>query len=145
MRLFRFLIPLFVLLVLCSCGLRDQNVHGSPTVLPAQTEPASSSEQTTVGEESTDPYPATDSADTETDTNGPETTVASGAGRPTDIPTETEPRTEPVETEPVTGTRYAPKTMMYHLIMEEPYNSYSALFVRPSSFEKELKAMTEAS
>lgn len=67
--------------------------------------------------------------------------------------TETEPITE---TEPVTeappivepspypeGERY-PTALMYHLIMEEPYNNLEALFVRPSDFAAHLAALNEA-
>lgn len=33
---------------------------------------------------------------------------------------------------------------MYHLIMEEPFNDYSALFVRPEDFETQLDKLNEA-
>ena len=142
MRLIRFLVPLFALLILCSCALRDQNVRDFPTVLPVQTGPESSVEQTENGEDTTEPPPSTAPSETEADTPASDPEVASGAGRSTDIPTE--PQTDPAVTEPVTGAQYAPKTFMYHLILEEPYNSYTALFVRPSSFDKQLRMLTDA-
>ena len=68
--------------------------------------------------------------------------------------TETEPATQPpateAQTEPDTtsfvpdGTVFRPKAMMYHLIMETPYNDYESLFVRPSSFEAQLAALKDA-
>lgn len=37
-----------------------------------------------------------------------------------------------------------PTALMYHLIMETPYNDYSALFVRPEDWDAQLTALTEA-
>ena len=37
-----------------------------------------------------------------------------------------------------------PTALMYHLIMETPYNDYSALFVRPDDWDEQLTALTEA-
>lgn len=37
-----------------------------------------------------------------------------------------------------------PRVLMYHLILEKPYNTYTDLFVRPNDFEAQLKAITEA-
>ena len=73
----------------------------------------------------------------------------------TDPPvTELEPTTEPPATEAQTapatsafvpdGTVFRPKAMMYHLIMETPYNDYEPLFVRPSSFDAQLAALKDA-
>ncbi|MBQ6262972.1 MAG: polysaccharide deacetylase family protein [Clostridia bacterium] len=67
----------------------------------------------------------------------------------TDVPA-TEPdqteQTDPesLETEPpVPSGEFLPKAMMYHLIMETPYNSLEALFVRPSDFDSQLSYLTE--
>ncbi|MCI9448773.1 MAG: polysaccharide deacetylase family protein [Clostridiales bacterium] len=38
---------------------------------------------------------------------------------------------------------YKPKAMMYHLILEEPYNNLEALFVRPEDFEAHLNLLNE--
>ena len=60
-------------------------------------------------------------------------------------PATTEAQTEPPSTEYVPdGTLFRPKVMMYHLIMEEPYNDYGPLFVRPSSFESQIQALKAA-
>ena len=42
------------------------------------------------------------------------------------------------------GVIYTPKAMMYHLVMEEPYNDYQALFVKPSEFSYQLQILDEA-
>lgn len=64
------------------------------------------------------------------------------------VPKETEP--EPTEektpqpNQPVFSENgYTPKAVMYHLIMEEPYSIYEALFVRPGDFSAELDALNE--
>lgn len=39
---------------------------------------------------------------------------------------------------------YLPVGIMYHLIMETPFNDYTALFVRPEDFDSHLTCLTEA-
>lgn len=43
----------------------------------------------------------------------------------------------------VPTAQYAPKTLMYHLILEEVYGPYEKLFVRPSEFETHLTVLDE--
>ena len=45
-------------------------------------------------------------------------------------------------TEPPAAT-YSPKTLMYHLILDEVYGPYENLFVRPSEFETHLAVLDE--
>ncbi|MCI8332276.1 MAG: polysaccharide deacetylase family protein [Clostridiales bacterium] len=64
---------------------------------------------------------------------------------------QTEPVTEPTATEPAPTESPViydengdlPAAVMYHLIMEEPYNKNTALFVRPGDFEDQIKALIE--
>ncbi|MCI8611261.1 MAG: polysaccharide deacetylase family protein [Clostridiales bacterium] len=46
--------------------------------------------------------------------------------------------------ETVPEGQYAPSSLMYHLILEEPYTSLTNLFVRPSEFEEHLQALCSA-
>ena len=121
-----FLLAAIMLVMLTSCAAKDTDDGGSSS----DTEPSQST-------------PATD------DTKPPVTEPV------TEAPV-TEPATEPA-TDPVTpavgaadispvysDTGYTPKPMMYHLIMEEPYNTLTALFVRPSDFDAQVAAMVDA-
>ncbi len=47
-------------------------------------------------------------------------------------------KTEPSVTSEPTEAVYKPKALMYHLILEEVYGPYSALFVRPADFAEQL-------
>lgn len=43
-----------------------------------------------------------------------------------------------------TGTLYEPAVLMYHLIMEEPFNDMVDLFIRPSCFDSQVKQLQDA-
>ncbi|MCI8590377.1 MAG: polysaccharide deacetylase family protein [Clostridiales bacterium] len=66
-------------------------------------------------------------------------------------PVSTVPTTEPTTTEPTDSPVIydengdLPAAVMYHLIMEEPFegNPWPALFVRPGDFEDQIKALIE--
>ena len=67
----------------------------------------------------------------------------------TPVQTEPMPTTEPTtpaSTEPSViydENGDLPAAVMYHLIMEEPYNSNTALFVRPGDFEDQIKGLID--
>ncbi len=108
----------------------------------------------------------TDGGDFPSDSEPSQSATATDDSKPTGPvtePTVTEPVIEPATepsvpaTDPVTpaagaadispvysDTGYTPKPMMYHLIMEEPYNALTALFVRPSDFDAQVAAMVDA-
>lgn len=52
---------------------------------------------------------------------------------------DTEPETDPPEPEIL----YDPVILMYHLILEEPYNNYKNLFVRPQDFAEHLDVLND--
>lgn len=90
--------------------------------------------------------PANQNSDTPTESIG---SVPSDTAEPT-MP-ETQPQTEPLTepTVPDSDVVYDengnfPAVVMYHLIMETPYNNNETLFVRPGDFEAQLQALTEA-
>lgn len=90
--------------------------------------------------------PANQNSDTPTESIG---SVPSETTEPT-MP-ETQPQTEPLTepTVPDSDVVYDengnfPAVVMYHLIMETPYNNNETLFVRPGDFEAQLQALTEA-
>ncbi len=91
-----------------------------------------------------DTPPPPESAEPSNEAIAPSETVP-----PTDpLPSETEPEptqeTTPQPEQPVFAENgYTPKAVMYHLIMEEPYSIYEALFVRPNDFSEELDALNE--
>lgn len=58
---------------------------------------------------------------------------------PTEAPTSA---TEPVITTPQPAL-YTPRAMMYHLIRDDVYSVYEALFVRPSEFESHIALLNE--
>lgn len=84
------------------------------------------------------PPPATSSA-AATDTSPPpssdtaETSAATTAATTASSPA--------AETAP---PGYLPAVLMYHLVREEPYSALEALFLRPSEFEDQLKALAKA-
>ncbi len=52
---------------------------------------------------------------------------------------------EPVTEENRPTVKYMPpKVLMYHLILETPYNANTGLFVRPSDFEDQIRCLLEA-
>lgn len=61
---------------------------------------------------------------------------------PLDAPV-TDVSVDTVETEPPPAVLYDPVVLMYHLILEEPYNSNTTLFVRPEDFASHLDALSE--
>ncbi len=109
----------------------------------------------------------TGSAETEVDSASDSASVADKAPAETTVPEDTtsEPATtdtQPPETEPVTEAitesvpqtessvkvdvpvgSFEPEALMYHLILDEPYSVYEALFVRPAEFEAHLKVLDE--
>lgn len=93
-----------------------------------------------------DALPTTESTNEAT---APATTAPSETTPPTTEATEaptTEPTTAPTEPEPTVAyddNGYTPRALMYHLIMEEPYNYNTTLFVRPSVFEEQLQLMND--
>ena len=126
----KYVIPVLLVLIfiLSSCSFRDAGSDGTVTLNEPETDPIVTS------------------AVTET---LPETEPASSTELPTDPPaTETEPpeETDTVSQEtdpPAPAGEYRPKAMMYHLIMETPYNDLEALFVRPSDFDSQLRYLTD--
>ena len=126
----KYVIPFLLVLVfvLSSCSFRDADGSETFTLYDPETDPVITS-QNTESIPQTEPAPATE--------------------LPTDTPVaETEPpaETEPVpqETEPYyPAGEYRPKAMMYHLIMEVPYDCFEALFVRPPDFDSQLRYLTE--
>lgn len=83
----------------------------------------------------------TEEITTMVETTAPVTTPAPTTALQTEP--ETKPATLPTVTEPEKVLPYAPKTFMYHLILEEVYGPYDNLFVRPSEFEEHLRALNE--
>ena len=123
-------IPVLLILVFIfsSCSFRDAGVDMPVTLNDPETDPEDTYSVTETFRE-TDPMP---SSDISTDV-------------PATEPDQTE-QTDPesLETEPpVPSGEFLPKAMMYHLIMETPYNSLEALFVRPSDFDSQLRYLTE--
>lgn len=58
----------------------------------------------------------------------------------TEAPPITEPEIPSVSL-PLSAGNYEPKVFMYHLILDEPYSIYEALFVRPKEFESHLDVL----
>lgn len=90
--------------------------------------------------ESTEPEIIPDSSETESE-KLPE---SSETATQTQTETTTPPTsaTEPVYVEPQPAL-YTPRAMMYHLIREDVYSVYEALFVRPAEFESHLILLNE--
>ncbi len=134
---------LFIIIILlfsvCSCGLRDVSQKTEATFRDVLTEP----DETDGFSETDAPLPTDTVSETgserppETETELQSETETENAPAPTDAQTETEP---PV-VYPV--GEYRPKAMMYHLIMETPYNDYTPLFVRPSDFDRQLSIIRD--
>ncbi len=111
----------------------------------AQTLSTTDAEQNTV--QTTEDTTATDS-EPSSEPSAPEPTEPA----PTE-PTPTEPApTEPAPSEPdisfpeieYSESGYLPKALMYHLVLEEPYNYNVGLFVRPSDLEAQIEALLDA-
>ena len=166
MKIMRILCILLMLtMLLVSCGKNEVASGDTDDLTSVQTEtetesgepgsddPAESSGDTTAM--SADPTPSqttetaagTDPEPTETtETDVPETTPADTTATTEVSTTEPQP-TEPPYTEPVVvdpqPATYVPSTMMYHLIRDDVYGVYEALFVRPSLFESQLITLNE--
>ena len=119
------LLSIILAFTLCSCGTVQTvstDVSETKATIPTQTTDA--------------PTEATD-APTEP------TTVATEPSA-----TVTEP-TEPPEPEPLfpaveyDDNGYVPKALMYHLVLEEPYNGNVGLFVRPTDLEDQIQKMLD--
>lgn len=65
--------------------------------------------------------------------------------RPKDDTTAAEDTEKPWETEPFDPSEkvYYPTVLMYHCVHDEPYTENTALFVRPSELEEQLKLLSE--
>ncbi|MBR3423616.1 MAG: polysaccharide deacetylase family protein, partial [Clostridia bacterium] len=119
---------LVLVFIFTSCSFRDAESDGRVTLNGPDTDPVFTSSATEVPPE-TQTSPSTDflTEDSVAETYLPVESVS-----------------EQTETDPIYPSReYVPKAMMYHLIMETPYNSLEALFVRPSDFDSQLKYLTE--
>ena len=94
--------------------------------------------------------------DSLTDSSEPESTTVSSEPESETLPesSETVKQTQPETTTPPTSatepvyvepqpTLYTPRAMMYHLIREDVYSVYEALFVRPAEFESHLILLNE--
>lgn len=95
-----------------------------------------------------EPVLMTESTDTAPTEHATEPTVpAPTEPAPTD-PTPTEPApTKPEVTFPAieySESGYLPKALMYHLVLDEPYNYNTGLFVRPSDLEAQIEALLDA-
>ncbi len=122
---------LVMLSILTSCSFRDADADKRVSVNEPETDPSSVSVFDETESSSTTESLILEESDT-TDVRDSDTIDT----------VDTEPIRQ--ETEPqFQNGEFNPKAMMYHLIMETPYNSLEALFVRPSTFESQLKYLTE--
>lgn len=125
-----------VCFMLTSCGVlrNDTDTSEKPQIGSAETEVDttrdSESVTDTASEEST-------SEPTPSDTLPPETEPV------TEAITESAPQTEESVKADVPVGSFEPEALMYHLILDEPYSVYEALFVRPAEFEAHLKVLDE--
>ena len=128
-----FLLAAIMLVMLTSCAAKDTDDGGSSSdTEPSQSTPATDDTKPPVTE------PVTEAPVTE-----PATEPATEPGVPATDPVT--PAIGAADISPVySDTGYTPKPMMYHLIMEEPYNTLTALFVRPSDFDAQVAAMVDA-
>lgn len=125
--------------LLCSCG---GSGDGDETTAPdSETTPEVTTEQTTAKPETTEPET------TEVTEPEPEPEPE----HPTDDTTDEILRGLLSRSVPQASTEanYSedgdlPIGLMYHLIMETPFNDYSSLFVRPEEFDDQLTAITNA-
>lgn len=125
--------------LLCSCG---DSGNGDETTAPdSETTPEVTTEQTTAEPETTEPET------TEVTEPEPEPEPE----HPTDDTTDEILRRLLSRSVPQASTEanYSedgtlPIGLMYHLIMETPFNDYSSLFVRPEEFDDQLTAITNA-
>ena len=123
--------------LLCSCG---GSGDGDETTAPdSETTPEVTTEQTTAKPETTEPET--------TEVTEPEPEPE----HPTDDTTDEILRGLLSRSVPQASTEanYSedgdlPIGLMYHLIMETPFNDYSSLFVRPEEFDDQLTAITNA-
>jgi len=121
---------LTLILVLCSCST-NQNSND-------QSEGAS---QPTTNDTISTEAPSTESTTPPTEEPTELDTVPS-------VPSE--PATEVVSPEPdepeivYSDDGYTPKALMYHLVLEEPYNYSTGLFVRPTDLEAQIQALIDA-
>ncbi|MBR5452764.1 MAG: polysaccharide deacetylase family protein [Clostridia bacterium] len=82
---------------------------------------------------------------TEAETTAVTTVPETEAVIVTTVTEETTVVTEAMTTEaPAPVVQYEPAVYMYHLIMEEPFNSADGLFVRPSDFAAQLDAIVQS-
>ncbi|MBQ3900341.1 MAG: polysaccharide deacetylase family protein [Clostridia bacterium] len=129
-KIFSIMLAVTAVLFLAACSSYDDGWR------PVSRDPESTAAPETVPQSTA---PETEVPATET---APPATEPPATGHPATEAATDSPVTEPPATEFVPdGTLFRPKVMMYHLIMEEPYNDYGALFVRPSSFESQLRAL----
>ena len=113
-------LSLSLIIILSSCGKKAEES------IPTEENDTAQNSETTETESNTEPEVQ-------------ETTEA-----PTEAPTEPEP-TDPAPVAPVFNENgHTPAPVMYHLIMEEPFNNYTALLVRPGDFSEELDLLNEA-
>lgn len=161
----KFLIILVVLAVFlssCALSLRSDETTAADGSIPEETYAETSAETSaqasvgTVGEVSTEvPTEALSSEDTSespseteagTDSDAPSeepVTEAPATEEPTEAPTQApQQTTDSVELTPP-NEGYTPKVMMYHLILDEVYSVYEALFVSPVHFEEHLQLLNE--
>ena len=123
-----FIIFAVTLLLFVSCSFRDAGNDQSIKV----NDPLTDSVET-------DRIPVSAQLTESTAQEETETTIQSET-----FESETESTEPPPENDPIPdGVEYTPKAMMYHLIMETPFNSLTALFVKPADFDSQLKYLTE--
>lgn len=134
-----------LILTSCAVSMRDCTETAGIVIQDMPTDTASTSD---TAEDSSDASEAGTAAETAPDTvsdNSGENTVET-AVETTAVTTDestvvqTEPPVTPTEQSAAT---YSPKTLMYHLILDEVYGPYEKLFVRPSEFETHLAVLDE--
>lgn len=134
-----------LILTSCAVSMRDCTETAGIVTQDMPTETVSASD---TAEDSSDASEAGTAAETAPDTvsdNSGENTVET-AVETTAVTTDestvvqTEPPVMPTEQSAAT---YSPKTLMYHLILDEVYGPYEKLFVRPSEFETHLALLDE--
>lgn len=126
-----------LILTSCAVSMRDCTETAGIVTQDMPTETVSASDN---AEETSDVPEAETTDDTSAETVAVTTAETATVTTAESTAVLTEPPITP--TEPSAAT-YSPKTLMYHLILEEVYGPYENLFVRPSEFETHLAVLDE--
>ncbi len=131
-----------VCFILTSCAALSPETDTSEKAQMQTDVPAQS---TSAADTAEDSETVTDTAVEDTTDNNESTVAETGPAEtaPPETEAETAPQTENSVKVDVPVGSFEPEALMYHLILEDVYSVYEALFVRPTEFEAHLTVLDE--